>query len=325
MCLILRTMNWFKRKIKLWNTYKIMQPPWGGGNQFLIALFKALRKCRVKVYGRFNPDVEVIFLNSWYLNEKDFDLVNMVKMEKNAKVVHRLNGIGQLYGRGSKDDEIAFNINRDLADMTIFQSRWAKEQFGRLGLRPENHTIIYNGVDTDIFNKKGKKYWDGKEKLKLVASTWSSNIKKGFNYYKEFDKILDKSQDFTIDLIGNIPEGWKFKNIRVYSPVNSKKLAKMLKSCHSLLQFAQDDTCSNAVLEAINCGLPIIYLDSGGTKEIAKEYGVEYKDNLLDAVERLKGGYFSIIERIKDNPFKIEYVADKYLNLFSKLLNKNVN
>ncbi len=85
----------------------------------------------------------------------------------------------------------------------------------------------------------------------------------------------------------------------------------MLKSCHCLLQFAQDDTCSNAVLEAINRGLPIIYLDSGGTKEIAKEYGVEYKDSLLDAVERLKASYFSIIERIKDNPFKIEYVADK--------------
>ena len=52
---------------------------------------------------------------------------------------------------------------------------------------------------------------------------------------------------------------------------------------------------------------------------------VEYKDSLLDAVERLKASYFSIIERVRDNPFKIEYVADKYLNLFSKLLNKNVN
>ncbi len=302
--------------------HKFRKSPWGGGNQFLTALVKEFKKNGVKITQNFNDNFDIAFINAWLgpYESHDASIEDLRKIkERGIPIIHRKVGSLQRGEWGRKYNKMQLEFEPYI-DHSIFQSHYSIKEFQHDSYDNTNYTVIYNGVDTDVFNEKGKEYWNGKEKLKLVVSTWSSNIKKGFNYYKEFDKILDTSQDFTVDLIGNIPEGWKFKNIRVYPPVNSKRLAKMLKNCHCLLQFAQDDTCSNAVLEAINCGLPIIYLDSGGTKEIAKEHGVEYKDNLLDAVERLKVGYFSIAERIRDNPFKIEYTAKKYLDLFSKLL-----
>ena len=47
----------------------------------------------------------------------------------------------------------------------------------------------------------------------------------------------------------------------------------MLRSCHFLVTFSQNEACPNHVLEALASGLPILYLDSGAMTEIVADCG----------------------------------------------------
>ena len=71
--------------------------------------------------------------------------------------------------------------------------------------------VIYNAVDNKIFfrgNKEKINY-----PIKLIYDSWSSNIKKGFNYLKFLDENLDFAK-FEMKFIGNSP--FTFKNIKIY-------------------------------------------------------------------------------------------------------------
>ena len=48
----------------------------------------------------------------------------------------------------------------------------------------------------------------------------------------------------------------------------------LYKSSDVFLHPSENDNCPNVVLEAMSSGLPIIYHNSGGTPEIASDYGV---------------------------------------------------
>jgi hypothetical protein len=85
----------------------------------------------------------------------------------------------------------------------------------------------------------------------------------------------------------------------------------LLKRAHVILQLSQNDTCSNALIEGLNCGLAAIYLDSGAHKELAGEYGVEYRGDWWAAVAAVKSGYRTFVER--PNPYRISVVGPQYL------------
>ena len=52
---------------------------------------------------------------------------------------------------------------------------------------------------------------------------------------------------------------------------------------------SRDDPCSNALLEALACGLPAAYLESGGHPELVGEGGLPFREDeeLGDVLDRL--------------------------------------
>jgi hypothetical protein len=153
-----------------------------------------------------------------------------------------------------------------------------------------------------------------------VISTWSPDPNKGFPEYERIDGLINGRDDLQITLVGNTPADCRFRNIRVVPPQPHRKLARILKQHHAMLTLARQETCSNALLEGLNCGLPIIYLDSGANKECAAPYGVEYKGDIFAAVAEVKDRYREIVGRIPDNPYRVSLVADRYLALFNAVL-----
>ena len=123
-----------------------------------------------------------------------------------------------------------------------------------------------------------------------------------------------------VALIGRTPPGLEFRAIRVVSPQPAKRLAERLKHAHVLLQLARFETCSNALIEGINCGLPAIYLDSGSNREVAGEYGVEYRGDFLEALARIGEGYSTLAGRIPANTYRISVVVGQYLDVFRRVL-----
>ena len=76
---------------------------------------------------------------------------------------------------------------------------------------------------------------------------------------------------------------------------------------------SQDDPCSNALLEALACGLPAAFLESGGHPELVGEGGLPFRDDeeLPAVLDRLVSELETRREAISTP--SITSVADRYL------------
>ena len=73
--------------------------------------------------------------------------------------------------------------------------------------------------------------------------------------------------------------------------------------------------CSNAVIEALACGLPVLYLNDGGHPELVGLAGLPFEgtSDLLVQLEKLVN-YYELFQSLIVVP-GIEEVSEKYLSL----------
>jgi glycosyltransferase involved in cell wall biosynthesis len=78
---------------------------------------------------------------------------------------------------------------------------------------------------------------------------------------------------------------------------------------------SRDDPCSNALLEALACGLPTAYLRSGGHPELVGDAGIGFDDaeELPSVFERLRDELDSRRAAIRIPA--LPKVADRYLEV----------
>ena len=247
--------------MKVYIEYSNTNNPYGGGNQFLNRL-KFFLKTK-KLYTTKPENADVILINSF---ENFRKVIVLKKNFPNKLFIHRVDGIARIYNNFfDRRDCLTKILNEYVSQATIFQSNWCKIFNKKIGLKTKEYeTVILNSA-TKI-KLKNKKIIKGK--IKIVASSWSRNWNKGFGFISWLDKNLDfKNYEFTF--IGNSPVS--FKNIKTIPPQRSKELHKKLKKFHIYLSASKKDACSNSILEAIACGLPVIAFNDGGNPEIVKK------------------------------------------------------
>ena len=90
--------------------------------------------------------------------------------------------------------------------------------------------------------------------------------------------------------IGNSPV--KFRNIQQLPPQDSRGLAALLQSHDIYVMASRNECCSNALAEALACGLPSVTLESGGNAEVMGEGGALFRgvDDVLASVDRVASG-----------------------------------
>jgi glycosyltransferase involved in cell wall biosynthesis len=272
--------------VKITILYKFRDASWGGANQFLKALRNYFRRLDCYVDDAEIADV-LLFISYPFNSERFFTLVKKIKKKKNVIVVNRMNGPISLYrDRDVEVDKINFTFNHDVADGTIYQSEWSRLQCYGLGMKPnEFETVIMNSPDPDVFYPltKHKEISPGR-KIKLIAVSWSRNPKKGFDVYKYLDENLDFNH-YEMSFVGN--SHVKFKNIKHIPPLHSEGLAHKLRN-HDILIFASKiETCSNSLLEALHCGLPVVARNNSSQPEIVGKGGklFEGKEDILSAID----------------------------------------
>ena len=88
----------------------------------------------------------------------------------------------------------------------------------------------------------------------------------------------------------------------------------------ALIHAAKNEPCSNTVVEALASGLPALYLDSGGNKELAGEYGVAISDDLEQDLEVFRSSYNELRERVLDHreKFLMPRAAKAYMESFER-------
>jgi glycosyltransferase involved in cell wall biosynthesis len=226
-------------------------------------------------------------------------------------MVHRVDGPISVY-RGT-DDEIdrrIWQINQDLSDATIFQSGYSRRRHEDMGLPFKNARVIHNAADPDIFHARGRRTFD-RRKVRLIATSWSDNPNKGADVYAWLEQHLDWTR-FEFTFIGR--SAVSFQRIRSLPPLASEPLADELRQHDIFVTASRHESCSNALIEALSCGLPALCIDSGGNREILGEGGFAFSDR-----EELPALLDRLIEEYPDRQSRISApsiaaVADAYLD-----------
>ena len=298
--------------------FKFIEGSWGGGNQFLKGLKKEF--IRKGIYEENPERAEIILFNGYpFRYEHFFNEILQLKQRFSSKiVVHRLDGpISFVRGKDEEIDKIIFLFNRLFVDGIIFQSNWCRKQnkkYFKISSRYE--TVIHNGPDNEIFNKENKEEFNSDGKIKLIAASWSSNWRKGFEFYKFLDENLDFST-YEMTFVGNSPI--KFKNIKCVKPILPEKLAEIFKKNDIYITASQNDPCSNSLIEALSCGLPAVALNNGGHSELVKRGGEIFnrKEDILEKIEKIAKNYYWYQSQIPK--FSIEKVAQRYYEFGEKI------
>lgn len=296
----------------LWHTYH--KPPYGGGNQFMLALHKELSRLGVEVLENQILDaIDFYLLNSIHF---DIDAFTRLKKNKDIRIVHRIDGpIHLIRGYDREKDELCYKLNAEFASATILQSNYVYQKIVEFGYQPVKPVIIPNAVDADIFNRSDKLPFNRHRKIRLISTSWSGNPRKGGPIYRWIEEHLDWSL-FEYTFVGNVSE--QLRKIRQIAPVASEQLAQILKQHDIYITASENDPCSNALLEALSCGLPAVYLNSGGHPELVGMGGLPFEsvDEILSQIEAIVENYETYQNLIVVS--SIKQVAEKYLAVMKK-------
>ncbi len=229
-----------------------------------------------------------------------------------CRMVHRVDGpIAAYRGQDDGTDRRIWELNQELADVTVFQSAYSLQAHQQAGLNLRNPTVIMNAPDPAIFRPGSTVRSLTGRKVRLISTSWSDNVNKGAATYQWLDRHLDWSR-LEYDFVGRVPVD--LQNIRVIPPVPSHELAELLRDHDVYVTASLHDPCSNALLEALACGLPAIYAKSGGHPEIAGEAGFSFssEEEIPELIDRLVREYGD--RRQKISIPSLGDVADRYLS-----------
>ncbi|HKX47129.1 MAG TPA: glycosyltransferase family 4 protein [Gaiellaceae bacterium] len=290
--------------------HELAPSPAGGGHQFLRALTRELEGRGLRVeQQRISEETPACLFNSF-----NFDFARLQRFAaRGARMVHRVDGpIGVYRGFDDGTDERIAELNAELAEATILQSRFSLEKHRELGLDLREPVVVPNAVDPAIFHPPDSREALGGRKVRLIATSWSDNPRKGVDTLAWLDANLDRAR-YALTFAGRPPT--VFEHARVVGPLDSNALAALLRTQDVYLAPSRDDPCSNALLEALACGLPAAYRASGGHPELVGEGGLPFREDeeLGDVLNRLVAELDERRAAIELRP--ISWVADRYLEV----------
>jgi hypothetical protein len=309
----------------------LREGPWGGGNQFATSLASYLKAhgCEVS-YDLSDPYLDIILLfdprtSSQSASYKDDDILHYLReINSQALVVHRVNECDERKGTTNVNQRL-IEANK-CADYTVFVSTWLQDLFLKQGMACQLYTVILNGSDTTVFNPNSYQRWNKVEPLRLVTHHWGANWLKGFDIYQRLDELLVQDEfrrRFEFTYIGNIPSDVHFLNTKYISPLSGVALASALRVNHVYLTASQYEPGGNHQNEGANCGLPLLYRESGCLPEYCVNFGIAFDEhNFEDKLNMMVETYDHWVERMPNYPRKIENTVSSYLHLFEELLNQ---
>jgi glycosyltransferase involved in cell wall biosynthesis len=285
-------------------------PPAGGGHQFLRALVRELESRGLTVeINRISGSTPACLFNSF-----NFDFGRLRRFARvDCRMVHRVDGpIGVYRGFDDGTDARIAAVNTELADATVLQSRYSLAKHAELGIELRDPVVISNTVDPTIFHAPAAHESPAGRPLRVIASSWSQNPRKGTDVLAWLDRHLDASLA-TLTFVGQSAQA--FERVRHVGPLDSRGVAALLREHDVYLAASRDDPCSNALLEALACGLPAAYLASGGHPELVGDAGVPFEvpDDVPDALASLASDLDGYRSRISVP--SLASVADAYLRV----------
>ena len=185
----------------------------------------------------------------------------------------------------------------DMADEVVWQCEWARfylaDFVGKVG------KVIYNGVDTDIFNPVGSSFDSAYKENTYLYSRFNRDETKNWEvaWYK-FQLIYRANPKAKLIIVGKFaPENIEYKfdffrgeNVEYKGIVEDPEdMAKIYRSCKYLMATYYNDCYSNTYQEFLSCGGELYQPDmSGGTPELIKNGVINLKEMAIKYVALFK-------------------------------------
>lgn len=296
--------------------------PYGGANQFANMLEKELVKRGHSVTRKLEPCLDIILATISQSESSlcSYDYYKMVAYKKaypNVKIVHRINTCDEQRGENLGINMAVMKMN-SISDCTVFVSKFIRNFYHNLyGI----NKIILNGIDESIFNSYNRVLPSDNEPLQIVTHHWSTNPFKGHAIYQILDDMLHTpiGHLFNFTYIGRVPDSSRLTN--VIPPICGQQLANELKTRHIYITASLLESGPNHPLEAMACGLPVLYIDSGSMEEYCGQWGMEFnQSNLKEKLIEMHENYKTYIEKIKTFNLTGQHTAMQYLELFQSIL-----
>jgi glycosyltransferase involved in cell wall biosynthesis len=236
--------------------------------------------------------------------------------------IHRLDGLQRVIRNDERSriyDEAARDWMRIAADGAVFQNHFSRESQYPQGVPVAlPHKVIGNAPDDTLFYPAAASLPPGPP-WNLVYTSWSPNLRKGFPSLRALDQTLDFSK-YRFTFVGSLPEDYSFANIQTIEPQPSARLADILRQQHIFIGLSHNEPCSNAVMEALHCGLPALLRNSGGNPEFVAHGGVALFDGDAEIPRKLDdicANYLSLRKEL--SPINITSIARSYIEFAETL------
>ena len=307
----------------------IKDGPWGGGNLFAVNLKTYLENSGHEVvHDLKHDDLDIILITEPRKTSESsafthIEVENYLRFQNsNALVVHRINECDERKGTNFVNKYL-IEANK-IADQTVFVSSWLRNLYISQGMDQIRKTVILAGANKIIFNPDNRSLWEGGQKIKLITHHWGANKNKGFDVYKKIDDLMGTERwktkiDFTY--IGNLPRNFSFNHAKHIQPLSGEQLAKEIKKNHIYITASINEPSGNHHIEGSQCGLPVMYIDSGGVTEYCNDYGTVYTFETLESkLDFVMENYQNLLSKISSYPNNSVRMSEEFLDLFNKML-----
>ena len=304
---------------------KIVQGPWGGGNNFVKSLYEKLSDSGYILVNSLNDNIDLIVMIDPRYDDLGISINEIAAYKKknpNVKILHRINECDAR--KNTNDIDQLLLISNQFADETVFISRWLRDYFIQKGFS-KNSNVIYNGCDSSHFypqkNLENKKV---QTPIKIVTHHWSDNWMKGFDAYKYLDELCEKNPDkYLFTYIGRYAKEYSPKATNLVKPLHGKELGDELRKHDVYVTASRWEPCGMHHIEGASSGMPIIYhKDGGGIVEGCEPHGVSFScvDELAKKLDYVIKNYNGILSNVDYKFLSFERCLNDYLKLIQSIV-----
>ncbi|HZT24496.1 MAG TPA: glycosyltransferase family 4 protein [Pseudolabrys sp.] len=192
------------------------------------------------------------------------------------------------YPRGWQRENARMAEMHAAADYVFYQSDFCRRCAGKfLGARSGPTEILYNGVDTAHFTPDDLRERKGPFTFLVTGKFGASTAYRLVSSIEGLGAARNGGLDVRLQIFGLIEpsveaaaralvERLALTDLVLFGgPYNAAQAPNIYRSADAYLMTKHNDPCPNAVLEAMACGLPVLYSASGGVPEqVGPEAGI---------------------------------------------------